>query len=486
MRGDRHNAPRSGLSPMATATPPRAPRTPPPPPAARAPRRPVTTAPRPRPLRWLLGAAALAVLALIVYAAVSGPEATEYRVLFDSAELLDPGDHVEVGGVPVGTVKKIVLTSDYKARVAIEVESPLAPLHRGTTAEIRYPSLSGVANRYIELGPGPNNYPTLPAGATIPASATRSPVDLDELLGALNGPTRRGLQMVIQGFAEQYAGAEGDVHTAIHYFAPSLRALERVFSELTCDERTFTEFLVQGARATTTIAAHSEALTSLIGNAELTFRALGARQQSLARGLHELPATFTSGTRAFTELHAPLTALRRLVDVSKPDTRTLPLLLERLRPLLSEGTPVINNLSLAISRPGPNNDFTDAALELPALAKTLESASPHTVRAERESIPNTAFFGPYSPDLGGLIRDFGQSTAYYDANGHYAHVMPVFDSFKLGEGNTLTPVTPQQGLEGLTTGQLRRCPGAATQPPADGSAPFADSGLLGCIASEVP
>ena len=59
-------------------------------------------------------------------------------------------------------------------------------------------------------------------------------------------------------------------------------------------------------------------------------------------------------------------------------------------------------------------------------------------------------------------------------------------SFKLGANNNLTPATPQQGLEGLQTGQLRRCPGAATQPPADGSAPFTDNGQLSCDPTDTP
>ena len=37
------------------------------------------------------------------------------------------------------------------------------------------------------------------------------------------------------------------------------------------------------------------------------------------------------------------------------------------------------------------------------------------------------------------------------------------------------PIPPAQRFDGLETGQLRRCPGAASQPAADGSAPWRDS-----------
>jgi phospholipid/cholesterol/gamma-HCH transport system substrate-binding protein len=468
---------------MATASPPR---TPPPTPRGRR-ERPSTTTRRPRgtpSARWLIPAALAVLLAIIIIPLVGGPSGAEYRLVFSSAELLVRGDQVQVGGVPVGTVEEITLTRTHQALVKIHVNAPPAPLHAGTHAEIRIPSLAGVADRYIALTPGPNNYPRLRNGAVI--TNTTSPTDLDELFNTLNPATRHGLQQVIEGWALQYAGVEGDVSASVQYFPSTLRALSHVFAELTRDERTFTSFLVNAAAATSVIAAHGESLTNLIGNADTTFRAIGSQQEALTRGLHELPITFTQGTKTFNELGPTLSALEHFVKVSLRDTKQLPLLFEQLRPLLQEATPVLHELGLAISAPGPNNDLTDAALALPALAKVLESASPHTVKALREGLPDSAFFAPYSPELVGLFRGVGQATGYYDANGHYAHVLPQFNSFRLGAENTLTPTTPLQGIEGLKTLQLRRCPGAATAPAADGSSPFTDNGQLGCNPSQVP
>ncbi len=59
------------------------------------------------------------------------------------------------------------------------------------------------------------------------------------------------------------------------------------------------------------------------------------------------------------------------------------------------------------------------------------------------------------------MRAFGQSSAYYDANGHYARVSGLFPDFELGAEDTLKPANPSQVVQGLKTGQLRRCPGAA-------------------------
>jgi phospholipid/cholesterol/gamma-HCH transport system substrate-binding protein len=433
-----------------------------------------------------VGALGIVVL-LVAYLVFSGGGGADYHLELKEAGQLVRGDQVQVGGVPVGSVTDIALTSDFKARVTIHVDSSLAPLHAGTIAEIRVPSLTGVANRFVALTPGPNNHPALAAGTTLPANDTREVVDLDQLFNTLNPKTRTGLQQVIQGSAEQYAGAGRALGKSTEYFAPSFAATDRFFSELVRDQHTFTDFLVESAKALTTLAAHKESLSDLVEHGNQTFQAIGSQQSSLAQGLRLLPQVLNQGNRTFTQLPPTLAALTRLVNAQQPNTKALTTLFARLRPLVTTATPVVGNFSQAISRPGTNNDLTEAFAALPALARELTTASPNGVRALQESVPITSFFGPYSPELQGAVRAFGQTTAYYDANGHYARISPVTPSFTLGQNNNLTPASnPQQVLQALQTGQLRRCPGAGTQPAADGSAPFTNNGQLGCDPTETP
>jgi phospholipid/cholesterol/gamma-HCH transport system substrate-binding protein len=436
----------------------------------------------------LVAAGALALVVLIVaYILFSGGGGASYQLLFANASQLVRGDQVQVGGVPVGSVTDIKLTRNYKARVTIHVESSLTPLHEGTTAQVRVPSLTTVAGRYVALVPGPNNRPALADGATLPASAAQGTVDLDQLFDIFNHRTLKGLQNLFVGTAESYAGVAEAAGISAEYFGPAVSSATHIFAELTRDQPTFTNFLIQSARALTTIAQHRQQLTSLIGNGDETFKALASEQSSLQRGVHQLPATLNEGNRAFALLPSTFAALRSLTNVAKPDTTKLASFFARLAPLLNAAQPVLHNLSLAVSRPGPANDLTDAALGLPAFAQAVETGVPSSVRGLQESVPVTAFFGPYAPDLAGAARDFGTDAGYYDANGHYARAAFVFDNFKLGANNTLKPTTPQEGIQGAALHQLRRCPGAgATPSPADGSAPFTDNGLLGCDPSEVP
>jgi phospholipid/cholesterol/gamma-HCH transport system substrate-binding protein len=435
--------------------------------------------------RWLPLVALAAVLVALAIIVFGGKGGADYQLVFPEAGQLVKGDQVQVGGVPVGTITNIVLTKDFRARVTIHVDSSLTPLHEGTTTQVRIPSLSSVANRFIALSPGPNNRPAIPSGSTLPTGATREVVDLDKLFNTLDPKTRKGLQGFIQGSAEQYVGAGRALGVSTEYFPPSLAAANHFFSELVRDQPVFTHFLVETAKAVTTIGARKEDLAGLIEHANTTFQAIGSEQAALAAGLRELPVTLRQGNVTFANLPSTFAALTHLVEVSKPTSKPLTTLFSRLRPLVTTATPAVSNFNLAINRPGPSNDLTDLARALPGLASTLSTSSPATVRSLKESVPITFFFGPYSPDLEGTLRTFGQGGSYYDANGHYARVTPILPEFRLGENNTLTPTSPQQALEHLKTGQLRRCPGGATQPAADKSSPFA-SEMLTCDPLQTP
>jgi phospholipid/cholesterol/gamma-HCH transport system substrate-binding protein len=469
---------------MATTVPPG-----PPPPSAPPPASPPPLGPPPRRARNVrfaaFGALAAVIIIVLALVLVSNKGAT-YQLIFPEAGQLVRGDQVQVGGVPVGSIKDITLLHNYNVRITINVESSLAPLHQGTTAEIRVPSLSSVANRYIALSPGSNNRPALPSGSTLPTTATHGVVDLDQLFGIFNAKTRKGLQQLIKGSAEQYDGVAPQLREDVRYFPPALAAFDHVLAELGRDQNTFSSFLVESAKATTVLAAHSQQLTELVSHADTALGALASQQSNLAAGVKELPVTFKEGNRTFEQLPATLADLTKLVNAAKPGAPLLGPFVTKLRPLVIAATPVVGNLSEAISKPGSSNDLTEAALALPGLAQALVTASPNGVRAAEESLPITALFGPYSPDLQGLVRGFGQGTAYYDANGHYARVGSMFPDFSLGSEETLKPANPAQVVAGLKAGQLRRCPGAGTQPAADGSSPFTDNGQLGCDPTQTP
>jgi phospholipid/cholesterol/gamma-HCH transport system substrate-binding protein len=91
-------------------------------------------------------------------------------------------------------------------------------------------------------------------------------------------------------------------------------------------------------------------------------------------------------------------------------------------------------------------------------------------------------FREYTPDVVGALTNLGQTSAYFDANGHYARTQPVFDAFAIDGFNQLQAKPPSDRYNGLQVVH-GRCPGGAVQPSPDGSAPWA---VAGCQPSTTP
>jgi phospholipid/cholesterol/gamma-HCH transport system substrate-binding protein len=425
--------------------------------------------------RVLAAAALVAAVALIALALFGRGEAYTVRAVFENAGQLVPGNQVRVSGQPGGTVTEIELDDSAQALISMEIEPELAPLHRGTKATIRATSLSGIANRYVSLAPGPNSAPEIADGGEIGPEDTTAAVDLDVVFNTLDAKTRAGLRNLIRGSGTQYDARGPDAAESIKYFAPFLSSTTRLTGELALDHAMLERFVRDGATTVSALAERRDDLASLVSNANRAFGAIDAETTSLQRTLELLPDTFRKANTTFVNLRATLDDLDLLVEESKPATRDLAPFLRRLRPLVAEARPTIADLRTLIRRPGADNDLIELTKKQPRLAQLTGSVFPRAIRALDRSQPVVEYARLYTPDLAGWFTKFGQVAGAYDANGHYARVMPVFGSTALS-GGTLEALPPTQRLQGYEGGVLRRCPGAAMQPPPDGSAPLAAPG----------
>jgi phospholipid/cholesterol/gamma-HCH transport system substrate-binding protein len=426
-----------------------------------------------------LAIGALAVAIVIVVLMVTGGSNHEYNLVFQNAGQLVKDNDVQIGGRRVGRVADIRLRNDNLAEVKIQVNEPYAPLHAGTTAQIRSGSLSGVANRFISITPGPNSAGKLDDGTTLGLESTTAPVDLDALFNTLDPKARKSLQDVIRGSATQYAGKGKKANDAVKYFNPALSTTARLANELTRDQQALQDFIIYTARATTALAARRNDLSNLVSNANQTSAAIGSESQSLNQALHALPSTLRRANTTFVDLRATLDDLDKLVNASKPVAPKLAPFFRQLRPLVKDAQPTLADLRSLISRPGAGNDLIDLLNRQPRLTQVAGPTFQHTIQGLRQGTPVLQFIRPYAPELIGWFRDFGQSTANYDANGHFARISPIFNAFQFTdspEGGVLKAIPPAQRQVGLQSGQIKRCPGSSTQPAPDKSNPYAPPG----------
>jgi len=417
---------------------------------------------------------AIAVLALGVVVFGGGGD-HKYNLLFQNASQLVPDNQVLIGGQPVGSVEDIELTDDNLAKVVVSVEQEL---HEGSTATIRATSLSGVANHYVSISPGPNNNPSLDEGATLGLASTTTPVDIDQFFNTFPPPVRRALGQFFRGNAEIYAGrgTDGSASRAFEYFGVGLNRTAAFVHELNSDERLFSRFLVASSRLSTAVSERSDELASAIANASDAFGAIASENEALDSALQLLPPTFRQANTTFVNLRAALDDVEPLIEASGTATKGLAPFLTEFRPVLSRAVPVFKNLRLTVRRPGPENDAAELLADLPTVQQRAAKAFPHSEGAIVAFLPNLEFFRAYAPDFFNGFAKLGQITAPYDANGHYARVS--FSDLNLFDFNEATkvlePITPSEQYDvfGSSAGVKVRCPGGGSQDAADGSSPF--------------
>jgi phospholipid/cholesterol/gamma-HCH transport system substrate-binding protein len=424
---------------------------------------------------------AAAVAAVLVAAAVVGvlllgsPGGT-YRVKarFQNAAQLVKGNLVQTGGAPVGTVDDIDLTDRGEAEVTLKIDGDFAPLRRGTLATVRQASLSGVANRYVDLRMAPQRAQAIPDGGVIEQDSTTTAVDLDQLFNTFDPKTRKALSGVLRGSAEQYKGRGPEFNAGLAYLNPSLAASSRLFNELNRDTPLLERFIVSSSQLVTDIADRRDDLAGLVDNLATTTTAIGNRKEALAEAIGRLPDFQRRANTTFVNLRATLDDLDPLVEDSKPVAKKLRPFLAELRPLARDARPTVRDLSRLVSSPGEANDLIELnRLQVPlrdvttrkvqANGKTRDGAFEASQNALRGATPEFAFFRPYTPDVMGWFDDFSH-TGLYDALGAVSRVGVHASAFTLLNGQ-LSPVPPELREQAFEAGTERRqdnrCPGSA-------------------------
>jgi phospholipid/cholesterol/gamma-HCH transport system substrate-binding protein len=434
--------------------------------------------------------AALAV-AVIVLAVVffSGNGGHKYTLVFQNAGQLVPDNQVLIGGSPAGTVTDIGLTDDNLAEVHVEIDQEL---HEGTTATIRATSLSGVANHYVAISPGPNSEDALDDGAELGLASTTTPIDIDQFFNTFPPRVQKALSNFIRGNAAIYRGQGKNANNAYKYFGTALNRATAFAQELNADQKLLSRFVVSSAQLTTAVAGRGEQLSSAIGNANTAFNAIAGETAAFDTTLRRLPPVLRQSNTTFVNLRAALDDLEPLVETAKPATKDLAPFLRELRPVFQDLLPFTRNLRLVVARPGKANDAAELLAVLPEVQDLTSRTFPHSEQAIEDFQPNLNFIRAYTPDFFNAIGKLGQVAGYYDGNGHYVRAATAGQNlFRYNaESSELEPISKAQQFDAFGSAQTRtRCPGGATQPAPDGSNPWVGGGSVDaseCDPGDVP
>ena len=445
-------------------------------------------------------AAVAGAFVLVALLLLAGSESYQVKARFQSAGQLVKGNLVQIAGRKVGTVKSIDLADNGEAEVVLDLEDEFAPLRAGTQAQIRIASLSGVANRYVELHMPPGEVTEeIADGGTIPLEHTTTAVDLDHLFSLFDKKTRKGLRNVVRGFGASYEGKSEEANEGWKYLNPSLVGAQRLFRELAYDRRTLERFVVSNAQLVSDISERRDDVVKLVDRLATTFDAIGREKGSLTTAVRNLPPFMRRANSTFVNLRATLDDLDPLIEESRPVTPKLRAVLAELAPFARGAAPTFRDLSALVRRRGDANDLIDLARSVlpfrdvavrPGVynGKERPGAFATSTQSLKAQTPQFAFQRPYVVDLTGWFDDFSHS-GIYDANGSASRVSTNVSAFAFVNG-VLQPVPEDMRNEVIqevaTLNQRNRCPGSTERPAADKSNPFKPSPDYNCDETQIP
>jgi phospholipid/cholesterol/gamma-HCH transport system substrate-binding protein len=451
----------------------------------------------------LLGA--IVVVLLLVF---GGGSSYTVTAQFENASQLVTGNNVNVAGVPVGSVKEISLSDDGQALVKMEVsDSAYTPLPDGTHATIRSQSLSGIANRYIDLDlPAQPDGKTISSGGTIAQADTTSEVDLDQLFNTLNKPTVDHLKQVIQGFARGYDAVGAKANRGFHYLNPFLSTSRRVFGELNSDQANLEGLVVDAAGLTSTLDQKSPEISQLVSNLNGMLGTIGEQQASLASAVGQLPDFMRQFNTTAVNLRAALDDVQPLVDYTRPVARKLQPFAKRLRHFARDAVPTVRGVNGIVKAPGPANDLIELTRLQDPLAEigvgpvnrngaSRPGTLPASADALGDSLDQVSTLRAYSPELTGWFDDFGHS-GFPDAFGGIGRISTTLNAFTPGVpgvnvcglleilGSQCSALNGDDLYNALGAKFLRRCPGANERGLSEDQ--LTQGGTVDCDPNETP
>jgi len=126
----------------------------------------------------------------------------QFHAVFQSSNNLRLDSPVRIAGVNVGKVVKVERKEGSDTvDVTMEVDEQGLPIHKDATAKIRS-RIFLEGNFFVELTPGTPSADKVEDGDTIPVTQTATPVQLDQLLTALQSNDRESLQDLLIGLGD--------------------------------------------------------------------------------------------------------------------------------------------------------------------------------------------------------------------------------------------------------------------------------------------
>src|SRR5882757_1361135 len=207
-------------------------------------------------------AAVVAVVGLGLFAVVTLNSGYHVKLVIPSAAQLVEGSPVWVNGLPAGSVEDISV-QDGKAVVDASIDKRIAPLHEGTSSWVEW--YSAVGERVMYLTPGPVRNAAIPSGDLYAPKATKQ-AEVDQVLAALDPPTRVKLDSLVNDLSGTVAGREDQLRATLDAAGPAVNALGGVLQGLGRDGQSIKDLVTQLNQVTQIATDHQSDIAASVRN----------------------------------------------------------------------------------------------------------------------------------------------------------------------------------------------------------------------------
>jgi ABC-type transporter Mla subunit MlaD len=277
------------------------------------------------------------------------------KAVFESSNSIRKNSPVRIAGVNVGKVKKVEgKPGSDAAVVTMEIDSKGLPIHKDATMKIR-PRIFLEGNFFVDVSPGTPSAPTIDDGDTIPITQTATPVQLDQVLTALQSDTRSSLRKTLDGLGTGLAykpskaqdtdadpSARGEsagesLNDAIRFGERSLKGTAIVADAFLGTEDHDLSQLIDGlSRTTEGLGRNEEQLKDLVTNFNTTVAATAAQASNLRASIRLLGPTLQNANRALDSLNDAFPNTRAFAREILPGVRETPATIDASFPWIAQ------------------------------------------------------------------------------------------------------------------------------------------------------
>jgi phospholipid/cholesterol/gamma-HCH transport system substrate-binding protein len=423
------------------------------------------------PLRFGIAVVVILVIALFFAFTKHIPFKHGYRLkaVFATAVDIHSKSPVRIAGVNVGVVSSI-RREGHTGLVSMEIESGGLPIHADATLKIR-PRLFLEGNYFVELQPGSPSAPTLSSGATLPITQTSDPVQLDQVLDALNTDTRANLQNFLIGYGDALTrkptlaeNAEQDPDVSglnaaqalnkSYLRGPSALRSSAIDAQAVTgtEEHDISKLIASIGKVTAALNVHEQDLSELIPNFNTFFHIFAAQAPSLSATVTALPGALTSIDQGFSSLAAALPPTRTFALDIIPGVKQTPA-------TISTALPWIEQVKASLAPSELGGVARGLVTATPALARLFTEQPAFFKQTEAFSKCLTKVFYPAGntklqdgPNTSGVeaYKEFFYTVAGLASLGQSFDGNGVMDRFLVGGGGPTFHSAPV-GIEGSAT-----------------------------------